>query len=46
KSDCPELNNRNHGNQAEGTEACGIVYALGGGETNQDIDDEEDDINA
>ncbi|GKA18095.1 reverse transcriptase domain-containing protein [Tanacetum coccineum] len=36
KSDCPELKNRNHGNQAEGTEARGMVYALGGGETNQD----------
>ncbi|GJR44682.1 reverse transcriptase domain-containing protein [Tanacetum coccineum] len=46
KSDCPELKNRNHGNQAEGTEARGMVYALGGGETNQDLDDMEDDINA
>ncbi|GKD27626.1 hypothetical protein Tco_1233840 [Tanacetum coccineum] len=46
KSDCSELNNRNQGNQAEGTEACGMVYALGGGEINQDIDDMEDDINA
>ncbi|GKC62141.1 hypothetical protein Tco_1089739 [Tanacetum coccineum] len=36
----------NHGNQAEGTEARGMVYALGGGETNQDLDDMEDDINA
>ncbi|GKA81231.1 hypothetical protein Tco_0787923 [Tanacetum coccineum] len=31
KSDCPELKNQNHGNQAEGTEARGMVYALGGG---------------
>nr|GEX92028.1 hypothetical protein [Tanacetum cinerariifolium] len=46
KSDCPELENRNHGNQAEGTEARGMLYALGGGETNQDLDDVEDDINA
>ncbi|GJT70076.1 hypothetical protein Tco_1029362 [Tanacetum coccineum] len=45
KSDCPELDNQNHKNQAEGTEARGIVYALGGGETNQDLDDMEDDIN-
>ncbi|GJW44804.1 hypothetical protein Tco_0073603 [Tanacetum coccineum] len=37
--------NQNHGNQAEGTEARGMVYALGGGETNQDLDDMEDDIN-
>ncbi|GJS41470.1 reverse transcriptase domain-containing protein [Tanacetum coccineum] len=34
RSDCPELKNRNHGNQTGGTEARGIVYALGGGETN------------
>ncbi|GJW51551.1 putative reverse transcriptase domain-containing protein [Tanacetum coccineum] len=27
KSDCPELKNRNHGNQAEGTEARGMVFA-------------------
>ncbi|GKB76932.1 reverse transcriptase domain-containing protein [Tanacetum coccineum] len=46
KSDCPELKNRNHGNQAEGTETRGMVYALGGGETIQDLDDMEDDINA
>ncbi|GJW41584.1 hypothetical protein Tco_0067429 [Tanacetum coccineum] len=36
----------NHGNQAEGTEARGMMYALGGGETDQDLDDMEDDINA
>nr|GFD28866.1 hypothetical protein [Tanacetum cinerariifolium]GFD28881.1 hypothetical protein [Tanacetum cinerariifolium] len=30
----------------QGTEARGMVYALGGGETNQDIDNTEDDINA
>ncbi|GKD12354.1 reverse transcriptase domain-containing protein [Tanacetum coccineum] len=34
KSDFPELKNRNHENQAEGNEACGMVYTLGGGETN------------
>ncbi|GKA43415.1 reverse transcriptase domain-containing protein [Tanacetum coccineum] len=34
RSDCPELKNRNQGNQARGTKACGMVYALGGGETN------------
>nr|GEY36687.1 hypothetical protein [Tanacetum cinerariifolium] len=28
------------------TEARGIMYALGGGETNQDLDNTEDDINA
>ncbi|GJY76487.1 RNA-directed DNA polymerase, eukaryota [Tanacetum coccineum] len=46
KSDCPKLKNQNHENQAEGTEARGMVYALGGGETNQDLNNIEDDINA
>ncbi|GJT59804.1 reverse transcriptase domain-containing protein [Tanacetum coccineum] len=46
KSDCPELKNQNHGNQAGGTGARGMVHALGGGETNQDLNDMEDDINA
>ncbi|GKB94882.1 hypothetical protein Tco_0981019 [Tanacetum coccineum] len=46
KSDCPELKNRNHGNQTGGTEARGMVYALGGGETDQDPNNMEDDINA
>nr|GEY16489.1 reverse transcriptase domain-containing protein [Tanacetum cinerariifolium] len=41
-----KLENRNHGNQAEGIEARGMVYALGGRETNQVLDDMEDDINA
>nr|GEV09412.1 hypothetical protein [Tanacetum cinerariifolium] len=46
KSDCPELKNRNHGNQVEGTKARGMMYVLGGEETNHDLDDIEDDINA
>ncbi|GJZ73648.1 hypothetical protein Tco_0637794 [Tanacetum coccineum] len=46
RSDCPKLKNQNHRNQAEGTETRGMVYALGGGEINQNIDDMEDDINA
>nr|GEX68621.1 hypothetical protein [Tanacetum cinerariifolium] len=45
-SDCPELKNQNYGNQAGGTGARGMVHALGGGETNQDLNDMEDDINA
>ncbi|GKA71986.1 hypothetical protein Tco_0778202 [Tanacetum coccineum] len=45
-SDFPELKNQNHGNQAGGTGARGMVHALGGGETNQDLNDMEDDINA
>nr|GFA49749.1 hypothetical protein [Tanacetum cinerariifolium] len=46
RSDCPELKNQDHRNQAEGTRAQGMVHALGGGETNQDLNDVEDDINA
>ncbi|GJZ76120.1 hypothetical protein Tco_0640585 [Tanacetum coccineum] len=42
---CQELKNPNHGNKAGGAEARGMVYALGGRETDQDIDDMEDDIN-
>nr|GEV26952.1 hypothetical protein [Tanacetum cinerariifolium] len=45
-SDCPELKNQIYGNQAGGTETREMVYALGGGETDQDLDDMEDDINA
>nr|GEY76287.1 hypothetical protein [Tanacetum cinerariifolium] len=39
RSDCRMLKN-------QGTEARGTVYALGGGETNQDLDNTEEDINA
>ncbi|GKF68118.1 reverse transcriptase domain-containing protein [Tanacetum coccineum] len=46
RSDCLELKNQNHGNQARGTEARGMVYDLGGGETDQDLNNMEDDINA
>ncbi|GJT21834.1 DNA-directed DNA polymerase [Tanacetum coccineum] len=46
RSDCPELKNQNHGNQAEGTGARGLVHALGGGEPDQDLNDMEDDIDA
>ncbi|GKE23749.1 hypothetical protein Tco_1435261, partial [Tanacetum coccineum] len=45
-SHCPELKNRNHGNQVGGTEARGMVHALVGGETNQNLNNMEDDINA
>ncbi|GJY10563.1 ribonuclease H-like domain-containing protein [Tanacetum coccineum] len=44
KSDCPELKNQNHENG--GTRARRVVHALGGGETNQDHNDMEEDINA
>nr|GEV24317.1 hypothetical protein [Tanacetum cinerariifolium] len=46
RSDCLEAKNRNHGNQIGSTKACGMVYALGGGETIQDPNNIEDDINA
>ncbi|GJU86954.1 reverse transcriptase domain-containing protein [Tanacetum coccineum] len=44
RSDCPELNNQNHGNKVVGTRARGLVHALGGGEADQDLNDMEDDI--
>ncbi|GJQ98124.1 reverse transcriptase domain-containing protein [Tanacetum coccineum] len=43
RSDCPELKN---GNQAGGVGTRGMVLALVGGETNQDLDDMEDNTNA
>nr|GEW03266.1 hypothetical protein [Tanacetum cinerariifolium] len=46
KSDFPKLKNKKHKNQAEGTRARGMVYALGGEETNQDLNGIKDDINA
>nr|GFB84261.1 hypothetical protein [Tanacetum cinerariifolium] len=46
RSDCPELKNQDHGNKAGGTGVHGMVHALGGRETNQDLNDMEDDINA
>ncbi|GJT15609.1 putative reverse transcriptase domain-containing protein [Tanacetum coccineum] len=46
KSDCPKIRNRNHGNQAKDTEAHGLVYALGGEETDQDPNNIEDEIKA
>nr|GEU38820.1 hypothetical protein [Tanacetum cinerariifolium] len=46
RSDCLELKNQNHGNQVGGTRARGMVHALEGGETNQDLNDIEDDINS
>ncbi|GKD76220.1 RNA-directed DNA polymerase, eukaryota [Tanacetum coccineum] len=46
RSDCPELKNQNHENQDGGTGARGMVHALGGGETNQDLNIMENDINA
>ncbi|GJW17235.1 hypothetical protein Tco_0024671 [Tanacetum coccineum] len=44
--ECPELRNQNRRNQAGSSEAYGRVYALGGGETNQDPNNVVDDIDA
>nr|GEX31627.1 putative ribonuclease H-like domain-containing protein [Tanacetum cinerariifolium] len=46
RSDCLDLKNQDHGNQAGGTGAHRMVHALEGGETNQDLNDVDDDINA
>nr|GEY42312.1 reverse transcriptase domain-containing protein [Tanacetum cinerariifolium] len=46
RSDCPELKNRNHENQTGGTKAREMVYTLGGGQNDQDLNDMEDDTNA
>ncbi|GKC20001.1 hypothetical protein Tco_1022151 [Tanacetum coccineum] len=46
KSDCLRLKNQNNGNQAGGSEAYAKVYALGGGETDQNLYDIEEGINA
>ncbi|GJZ44745.1 hypothetical protein Tco_0592341 [Tanacetum coccineum] len=44
--ECPELKNQNRGNQTGSSEARGRVYALGGGETNQDSSNIAYDIDA
>ncbi|GJT33027.1 reverse transcriptase domain-containing protein [Tanacetum coccineum] len=44
KSDCPERRNQNHENQTGGTGAHRVVHALRGGETNQDPNNIEDEI--
>ncbi|GKC69714.1 reverse transcriptase domain-containing protein [Tanacetum coccineum] len=46
RSECPELKNQNRGNQTGSSEARGRVYALGGGETNQDSSNIAYDIDA
>nr|GFC90184.1 hypothetical protein [Tanacetum cinerariifolium] len=46
KSICPELKTQNHGNQAGGTGARRMVHALRGRETNQDLNNMKNDINA
>nr|GEX52468.1 hypothetical protein [Tanacetum cinerariifolium] len=46
KRDCPKKKNQNHENQIKGTKACGVVYAFGGGETEQDLNNIKDEIEA
>ncbi|GKA38139.1 RNA-directed DNA polymerase, eukaryota [Tanacetum coccineum] len=46
KSDFLEQKNQNHENQIGGTRARGVVHALGGGETEQDLNNIEDEIEA
>nr|GEW57098.1 hypothetical protein [Tanacetum cinerariifolium] len=46
RSDCPKLKNQNYENQARGTGARRMAHYLGGGETNQDLNNMEDAINA
>ncbi|GJW79136.1 reverse transcriptase domain-containing protein [Tanacetum coccineum] len=43
-SDCPELKNQNHGNQAGGTGTHRMVLAIVGGETGQDPNNIKDEI--
>ncbi|GJT26333.1 hypothetical protein Tco_0906608 [Tanacetum coccineum] len=46
RNECLKLKNQNCGNQTGNGEACGRVYALGGGETDQDPNNIVDDIDA
>ncbi|GKG00310.1 hypothetical protein Tco_0302000, partial [Tanacetum coccineum] len=46
KRDCPELKNQNHGDQVGSMEARGVIHAFIGGETKQDLNNIEDEIEA
>nr|GFB11970.1 putative reverse transcriptase domain, ribonuclease H-like domain, aspartic peptidase domain protein [Tanacetum cinerariifolium] len=46
KRDCPEQKNQNHENQIKSTKARGVVYAFEVGETEQDLNNIEDEIEA
>nr|GFC29125.1 hypothetical protein [Tanacetum cinerariifolium] len=46
RKDFPEQKNQNHENQIKGTKARGVVHAFGEGETKQDINNMEDEIEA
>nr|GFB79930.1 hypothetical protein [Tanacetum cinerariifolium] len=46
RRDCPKQKNQNHENQIKSTKASGVVHAFGGGETEQDFNNIEDEIEA
>nr|GEW69345.1 hypothetical protein [Tanacetum cinerariifolium] len=46
RRDCPERKNQNHEKKIESTEACGVVHAFGGGETEQDLNNIKDENEA
>nr|GFA39012.1 hypothetical protein [Tanacetum cinerariifolium] len=46
RRDCPERKNQIHENQIKSTKARGVVHAFGGGETEQDLNNIEDEIKA
>nr|GFA81960.1 hypothetical protein [Tanacetum cinerariifolium] len=46
RRDCPEKKNQNHENQIKSTKARRVVHAFGEGETEQDFNNIEDEIEA
>nr|GFA05948.1 hypothetical protein [Tanacetum cinerariifolium] len=46
KRDCLKRKNQNHENQIKSTKVRGVVHAFGGGETKQDLNNIEDEIEA
>nr|GFC09905.1 hypothetical protein [Tanacetum cinerariifolium] len=46
KRDYPKQKNQNHKNQINSTKAREVVHAFGGGETEQDLNNIEDEIKA
>nr|GFB72133.1 hypothetical protein [Tanacetum cinerariifolium] len=46
KRDCPERKNQNHENQIKSTKARGVAHAFEGGEIEQDLNNNKDEIEA
>nr|GFA02807.1 hypothetical protein [Tanacetum cinerariifolium] len=46
RRDCLKKKNQNHVNQIKSTKAHGVGHGFGGGETEQDFDNIEDEIEA